>query len=96
MTTFGKGFRSGTRRKLAAAKRKKFKVEPFLQEFRTGQSVVIKQDPSSQGGMPHTRYKGKVATVKSRQGSAYTLCIRVGKKEKELIVRPEHLKQIKH
>ena len=95
MTTFGKGLRAGTRRKLASAKRKKFKAEPFLQEFRPGQSVVIKQDPSSHGGMPHIRYKGKVGIVKARRGSAYVLGLKMGKKEKNIIARPEHLKPIK-
>jgi large subunit ribosomal protein L21e len=95
MTTFGKGLRSGTRRKLSSSKRKKFRAEPFLQEFRSGQRVVIRQDPSSQGGMPHTRYKGRVGIVKARRGSAYVLGLRVGNKEKDIIARPEHLKPIK-
>ena len=96
MTTSGKGFRSGTRRKLAAGKRSKFKVETHLQEFGEGDRVAIKQDPSSQRGMPHTRYMGKVGIVMSRRGSAYVLGIRAGKKEKEIIANPEHLKLIKH
>jgi large subunit ribosomal protein L21e len=96
MTTFGKGLRSRTRRKLAGAKRKKFKVEPFMQEFKPGQSVVIKQDPSSQGGMPHPRYKGKVGVVKAKRGSAYILAMKAGKKEREIIAKPEHLKPLKH
>jgi large subunit ribosomal protein L21e len=92
MTTFGKGMRAGTRRKLAREKRKKFKAEPFLQDFKPGQRVVIRQDPSSHGGMPHVRYKGRVGVVRARRGSAYVLGLRVGKKEREIIARPEHLK----
>jgi large subunit ribosomal protein L21e len=95
MTTFGKGPRSGTRRKLARAKRKKFKVETLLQEFREGQRVAIKHDPSSHGGMPHIRFKGRIGIVKARRGSAYVLGLKVGKKEKEVIARPEHLKPVK-
>jgi large subunit ribosomal protein L21e len=95
MTTFGKGYRAGTRRKLAAPKRKKFKVEPLIQKFEEGERVVIKQDPSSHGGMPHIRFRGKVCTVKSKRGSAYVLSLRLGKKEKEIIAGPEHLKLIK-
>ncbi len=95
MTTFGKGSRSRTRHKLKGEKRHKFTVESRIQDFKVGQKVSIKQDPSSQGGMPHVRYKGKVATVKSRRGLAYVLSLRVGKKDKELIAKPEHLKPIK-
>lgn len=94
MTTFGKGFRSRTRRKLAGDKRKKFKAEPFLQEFRPGQSVLIKQDSSSHGGMPHTRYKGRRGVVRARRGSAYVLSIRTGSKEREITARPEHLRPV--
>jgi large subunit ribosomal protein L21e len=95
MTTSGRGMRSRTRRKLASVKRKKFKVEPLLQEFREGERVAIRQDPSSHGGMPHTRYKGRIGTVVSKRGSAYIVGMKIGKKEKELIARPEHLKAVK-
>lgn len=95
MTTFGKGLRSGTRRKLASHKRKKFRVEPYLQDFKPGQKVVVKQDPSSHSGMPHLRYKGRVGVVKSRRGSAYVLSMKSGNKEREIVARPEHLKAIK-
>ena len=95
MTTFGKGYRSRTRRKLAASKRKKFKVEPFLQEFKEGERVVVKQDPSSHGGMPHIRFKGKIGIIKSKRGSAYVLSMKIGNKEKEIIAGPEHLKLIR-
>jgi large subunit ribosomal protein L21e len=95
MTTSGKGSRSKTRSRLAGAKRKKFKVEPFLQDFSEGQKVAVKQDPSSHGGMPHIRFKGRVATVKSRRGEAYVLSVKVGRTVREIIARPEHLKPIK-
>jgi large subunit ribosomal protein L21e len=95
MTTFGKGMRSRTRRKLAQAKRRKFKVEPFLQEFKEGEKVTVIQDPSSHGGMPHTRYKGRIGVIKSRRGSAYVISMKVGKQDKELIASPEHLKAIR-
>jgi len=95
MTTFGKGSRSRTRHKLKGEKRHKFTVEAHIQDFKVGQKVSIKQDPSSQGGMPHVRYKGRVAVVKSRRGSAYILNLTIGNKDKELIAKPEHLKPIK-
>lgn len=95
MTTSGKGFRSGTRKKLSSGKRSKFTVEPFLREFEDGQRVAIKQDPSSHGGMPHTRYKGRIGVIKGKRGSAYVVSMRIGKKDKEIITKPEHLKVIK-
>ena len=70
-------------------------MEPHLQEFRPGQRVVIRQDPSSHSGMPHIRYMGRVGVVKARRGSAYVLGLRSGSRERELIARPEHLKPLK-
>ena len=95
MTTFGKGYRSRTRRRLAAKKRSKFKVEPYMQGFKPGEKVAIKHEPASHGGMPHIRFKGKIATVKSKRGAAYVLSLTMGKKEKQIIAGPEHLKLIK-
>ena len=92
---YAKFSRSKTRRRLTAAKRKKFKVEPLLQEFKAGQKVVIKHDPSSHRGMPNIRYRGKIGMVMSKRGSAYVLSLNIGKKHKEIITCPEHLKLIK-
>jgi large subunit ribosomal protein L21e len=88
------GFRSGTRRKLASEKRAKFKVEKYMQEFKSDQKVVIKQDPSSHSGMPHPRFKGVTGVVKEKRGSAYVITVKTGKKEKEIIAKPEHLKRL--
>ena len=95
MTTFGKGSRARTRSRLKAEKRKKFKVEPFMQEFPAGSKVAVKQDPSSHSGMPHIRYKGRVAEIKEKRGKAYILSMKFGKGTKEIIAKPEHLKAIK-
>jgi len=92
MVKASKGLRSGTRRKLRKRLREKFKVEPFLREFRPGERVVIEIEPSSQKGMPHPRFKGRIGTVKARRGNSYLVGIKVGKKEKVLTARPEHLK----
>ena len=86
------GFRSGTRRKLASAKRAKFKVEKHIQEFRPDQRVVIRQDPSSHSGMPHPRFKGMTGVVKVKRGRSYIVVVRSGKKVKEIAAKPEHLK----
>jgi large subunit ribosomal protein L21e len=88
------GFRSGTRRKLASGKRAKFSVEKYMQEFRPDQRVVIKHDPSSHSGMPHPRFKGLTGVVSGKRGNAYIVKVRVGKKEKEIVARPEHLKRL--
>ncbi len=85
------GFRRSTRRKLKKSFRHKFKVTPYLQEFKADDKVVIKPDPSSSRGMPFPKFKGLTGTVRERRGDAYVLEIRVGNSIKKVISRPEHL-----
>jgi large subunit ribosomal protein L21e len=92
MATSGKGFRSGTRRKFTREKRSKFTVERFMKELKTGQKVVIRQDSSCQGGMPHRRYLGKIGTVEGKRGRAYVVGVRIGNMKKQVLSKPEHLK----
>jgi large subunit ribosomal protein L21e len=91
MVKASKGFRRSTRRKLKRKVRDKFKVTSYLAEFKPNDKVVIKIDSSSQKGMPSPKFKGKVGEVKEKRGNAYVIKIRIGKKLKEVISRPEHL-----
>lgn len=92
MTRATKGFRAATRKKLKAGVRAKFKPEKFLKEFKPGDKVIIKPDPSVQKGLPFPRFKGMVGIVDSKRGSAYIITVRVGNKLKYVIARAEHLK----
>ena len=90
-----KGFRRSTRRKLKKSLRHKFKVTPYLREFKANDKVVIKIDPSSHKGMPFPKFKGMTGVIKERRGDAYIVKITIGNKTKEVISRPEHLAALK-
>lgn len=92
MATSGRGFRSGTRSKFRKGKRSKFTVEKFMKELETGQKVVIRQDSSCQGSMPHRRYLGKIGTVEGKRGRAYIVGVKMGSTKKQVLSKPEHLK----
>jgi len=94
MTRKSRGFRSGTRKKLTQKPGYRPPITKFLQEFRKNQAVVILQEPSSQSGMPHPRFKGKMGKIIGKQGKAYIIEISDGNKVKKLIAKPEHLKAI--
>ena len=95
MVRASSGFRHATRRKLKKGLREKFTVEKYIKEFKAENKVIIKQEPASQKGMPHPRFKGKVGVIKEKRGSAYVVKIKVGKnKYKDVIARPEHLKSL--
>ena len=92
MTTWGKGYRARTRKKLRKKLREKFTVTRYVQTFQINERVVIDPDPFSQKGLPHVRYKGKIGVVKEKRGRAYVVGVKIGKKEMKIIARPEHLR----
>lgn len=63
-----------------------------VQSFEIGQKVCVKIDPSVQRGSPHHKFHGKTAEVVGTRGRAYILRAKDGKKLKEIIVLPEHLR----
>ena len=94
MVKASKGLRCGARRKLKKGLRQKFKPETIIQEFKSGDKVIIAINPSSQKGMPHLRFKGKIGTIKGKRGGAYILSVSIGKKSTEIQANPEHFRKL--
>ncbi|HIE14193.1 TPA: 50S ribosomal protein L21e [Candidatus Bathyarchaeota archaeon] len=88
-----KGFRRKTRSLLRKKPRErgKINVTKILYEYKPGEKVVIKIDPSIHKGMPHRRYHGNVGTVIGKRGRSYVVNVTQGDAVKKIIVRPEHL-----
>ena len=95
MSQKSKGPRLRTRKRLKQPSGYRPTITKFLQKFEIGEKVVIKQEPSSHKGMPHPRFKGLVGKVIAKRGKAYVVEVKVGKKIKKVISRPEHLKKLK-
>ena len=64
-----------------------------LQKFEEGAKASIVIDPSVHGGQPHNRFQGHTGTIMGSQGNSYKVQIFDGKKEKILIVSPDHLRK---
>lgn len=94
MTKKSRGFRAKTRFKLRQKVAYRPTVNKFLKEFKKNQTVVILQEPASQRGMPHPRFKGLSGKIIEKRGKSYIVEIADGNKVKKLIARPEHLKAI--
>jgi len=88
-----KGFRSRTRRLLRRKPRERGKtgLSKILYEYKPGEKVVVKIDPSVHKGMPHRRYHGKIGVIVNKRGRGYIVNVTQGRAVKEIIVRPEHL-----
>jgi|TARA_B100001750_G_C15087241_1_gene388885 large subunit ribosomal protein L21e len=95
MTKRSQGLRSGSRHKLSRPVRERglSPITRSLQKFEEGDTVNVVIDPSYQRGQPHHRFHGLTGKVTGIQGKAYVIRTRVGKMDKELIVRPEHLRK---
>ena len=89
-----KGLRSGTRRLLSKKPRERGKINlsRILHDYKPGDRVCVKIDPSIHKGMPHKRYHGKIGIIKNRKGRSYVLEVGIGSGIKEIIARPEHFK----
>ena len=94
MVKASKGLRRGTRRKLKKGRRDKFKPETFIQDFKPGDKVIIRINPSSRKAMIHSRYNGKIGTVKCKRGGAFMVNAYLGRKKREIYISPEHLKRL--
>jgi len=92
MVQKSKGPKKRTRYLLKKGVREKTPITKYLQEFKLGSRVIIKPNPSSHKGMPFKRFFGQLGTVVDKRSKSYIVKIKDGKKEKNIIVRPEHLK----
>jgi len=70
-------------------------ITRIFQQFEVGEKASVNIDPSIHKGQPHVRFHGRTGTVTGSRGKAYLLKVRMGGKEKEIIVRPEHLRKAK-
>jgi large subunit ribosomal protein L21e len=91
MVKKSRGIRRGTRRKLKRGVREKFKVAPYLRKFELNDRVVVKANPSSQRGLPDPVFEGRTGRIREMRGKSYVVELKIGKKIKNLIARPEHL-----
>ena len=69
-------------------------IKRALQQFIEGEYVNIVIDPSIHKGMPHIRFHGKTGKIIGKQGDSYIVGINDGKKNKSLIIKPEHLRRV--
>jgi len=87
------GIRCNTRHKMRINPRTRGKVSvtKTMAAFNTGEKVAIIIEPRIHKGMPHASFQGMTGEIMGKQGNSYITRINDGGKEKNLVVRPEHL-----
>ncbi len=85
---------NGTRKKLSNHPRDRGTSPPqrAIAQFEEGQRVHLKIDPSVPEGRFHPRFDGLTGVVSGEQGTAYTVEISDGGKQKTVIAKPAHLR----
>lgn len=88
-----KGLRRKSRTILTRKPRERGKttLAKILHDYKAGEKVVVKIDPSVHKGMPHRRFQGRVGVIMAKRGRSYVVHVSQGDATKEIIVRPEHL-----
>jgi len=95
MVKASKGIMEKSRQKLRRSPRERglSPITRSLRTFEVGDRAVIVLDGSIHKGWPHHRFHGLTGTVVERRGRAYVLDVRFGRKVKQAIVLPEHLRK---
>jgi len=97
MVKASKGVRRRTRKVLQKRPRQRG-LSPITHEFQIfeiGDKAAINLDPSVHKGMASVKFQGCTGTVSGKRGDAYLLQIMDGGKQKEIIIRPQHMKRIR-
>ena len=96
MVTRPHGLKGNTRKKprKRVRERGKVRISDILREYKVGDKVAIKVEPSYQKSMPHRRFFGKIGKIIEQRGKAYVIKIRVGNSYKKVICPPVHLKKV--
>lgn len=89
-----RGKRAKTRSLFKRGRKPKLSVNKLVQEFGTGQRVIVKIDPGHHRGMPHKRFHGKQGKVVGKQGNAFMVEVKKGSKAMQLFVPAAHLLQV--
>lgn len=90
------GARRKTRNLYAKKARKKGKISirDSLQTFNEGDKVLLNVEPAIQHGVYFRRFHAKTGNVVGQQGSCYKVRIHDGKRTKDLIIHPVHLRRL--
>ena len=90
------GAQQNTRNKLKKKPRNrgKISVDKYMQEFKTGEKVLIKPEPSVKKNIPHRRFIRKIGEITGKRGKAYKIKVKDMNAVKEVFIMPIHLKKL--
>jgi large subunit ribosomal protein L21e len=69
-------------------------ISYLLIDYKIGDKVIVHIDPSEHNTMPHRRYQGKIGIIKEIGKRIIKVSVPIGKKEKILQTKRNHLKPL--
>lgn len=94
MTRRSNGLFSGSSRHLARHNQiSKLSLRHIIKEFKPGDNVAI-VPKGNMKNIPHPRYRGRIAKVLEKRGSAYVVELKMMNAHKKLIIPSLHLKKV--
>jgi len=75
--------------------RGKIQLSKYFQGLEKGDQVSITRERAVKSNFPE-RFQGQTGIVEGKRGKAYIIKIKDQNKEKRFLVKPIHLKKIKH
>ncbi len=72
----------------------KTSLRGYFQKLNVNDKVALVMEPGVQSMAYNLRFHGKIGRVTGQKGSCYNIKIMDGKKEKDLIVHPIHLRRV--
>ena len=90
------GIRKKSRNKFSKHQRQRGKigVTKYFSEFKPGEKVMLKAEPSVHEGLYFSRFHGMSGTLKTKRGCCYEILINDQGKHKTVIVHPAHIKRL--
>lgn len=85
-----KGKRAKTR-DLFKTRGSKMTVNSLLKEYKEGEQVRIKINPSIHKGMPFRRFQNTSGKVIKRQGKAFVVSVMKGNRSQDIVTTAAHL-----
>lgn len=72
-------------------RRKRSTISELIKSFSIGQKVLLSPTPYRMG-LPNPKYANRHGEIVEKRGDSYVVRIRDGKKKKDIVAHPIHLK----
>lgn len=91
------GYRRKTRKLMRkpVRERGKLKITSFMEDYKPGESVILKAEPAYHKGLFNLRFQGRNGVVVGKRGKCFEIEMYDGNKKKRLFIPAIHVMRVK-